>query len=89
MSAWGDTRHGRHRGEPKRPAPCPWPGCSKRARPGYPFCRAHWRQLPAGIRIRVLAAYRPGQAPEMASPEYRQALSAALAYARLAERGLQ
>ena len=29
---------GRHRGEPKRPNPCPWPGCRKNVRAAYLMC---------------------------------------------------
>jgi len=73
---------GRHRGEPKRPDPCAWPGCGKRTRPAYLMCRAHWFRLPAGLRARIWDTYRPGQTALTASPEYLEALREALAYAR-------
>jgi hypothetical protein len=76
---------GLHRGQPKRPDPCPWPGCGKRTRPGYLMCRAHWYRLPARIRSRIWDTYRPGQTLATASPEYLQALRDALEFARQAE----
>ena len=45
------------------------------------MCRGHWFRLPAGIRSRILATYRPGQTIATASPEYLEALRDALAYA--------
>jgi hypothetical protein len=45
------------------------------------MCRSHWYQLPADMRRRILAAYVPGQTALTASPEYRQALRAALNFA--------
>jgi hypothetical protein len=74
---------GRHRGEPKRPGQCRWPGCGKRAR-GL-MCRPHWFLLPARIRSRILDTYRPGQTLATASPEYLEAVSAALSFARQAD----
>lgn len=76
---------GFHRGEPKRPNPCPWPGCRKHTRPAYLMCRAHWYRLPAGLRSRIWDTYRPGQTLATASPEYLEALSQALDFARQAE----
>ena len=73
---------GRHRGEPKRPNPCPWPGCRKPVRPAYLMCRTHWYQLPARLRSRIWDTYRPGQTALTASPEYLAALRDALDYAR-------
>jgi len=76
---------GRHRGEPKRPHPCPWPRCRKHTRAAYLMCRTHWYRLPATLRARILDTYRPGQTTLTASPEYLDALREALAYARQAE----
>jgi hypothetical protein len=45
------------------------------------MCRVHWYALPFDIRERILAAYRPGQTALTASPEYLDALRAALHYA--------
>ncbi|MGP0027914.1 MAG: hypothetical protein ACLPKE_31840 [Streptosporangiaceae bacterium] len=73
---------GRHRGEPKRPDPCAWPGCGKRTRPAYLMCRAHWYRLPADLRSRIWDTYRSGQTAATCTPEYRDALAAVLAYAR-------
>ena len=75
---------GRRRGEPKRPNPCPWPGCRKRTRPAYLMCREHWYRLPARIRSRIWDTYRPGQTALTASPEYLEALREALEFARQA-----
>lgn len=85
MTVQPPAGHGRHRGEPKRPHPCPWPVCRKRTRSGYLMCREHWFRLPAEIRSRILATYRPGQTIETASPEYLQALRDALAFAFVAD----
>jgi hypothetical protein len=81
---------GRHRGEPKRPNPCPWPGCRKRKRSSYLMCRGHWFRLPAELRARILATYRPGQTAATASPEYLEALAEVFRFAikaAAAERG--
>jgi hypothetical protein len=75
---------GRHRGEPKRPDPCAWPGCGKRTRPAYLMCRAHWHQLPGVLRSRIWDTYRPGQTAATAAPEYLEALREALEFARQA-----
>jgi hypothetical protein len=76
---------GRHRGEPKRAARCPWPGCGKRVRPAYLMCRTHWYRLPARIRSRIWDTYQPGQTAATASPEYLEALGEALNFARETE----
>jgi len=78
---------GLHRGEPKRPRPCPWPGCRAHTRAAYLMCRAHWFRLPAELRSRIWDTYRPGQTALSASPEYRAALREALEFARQAEHG--
>lgn len=76
---------GQHRGEPKRPYPCPWPGCRKRTRPGYLMCRSDWYRLPAALRSRIWDTYRPGQTLATASAEYLEALRDVLAYAYSAD----
>jgi hypothetical protein len=73
---------GRHRGEPRRPHRCIWPGCGKRTRPAYLMCGAHWSRVPAGLRSRIWDAYRPGQTAATASGEYLEALRDVLDYAR-------
>ena len=75
---------GRHRGEPKRPHPCIWPGCSKHTRPAYLMCGSHWFLLPADQRSRIWDTYRPGQTAQTASPEYLAALRDVLDYAQQA-----
>ncbi len=40
---------------------CHWPGCDKQVPPAMWGCKAHWFKLPAGLRARVWATYRPGQ----------------------------
>ena len=40
---------------------CHWPGCPKQVPPAKWGCRAHWYALPAGLRAKIWAAYRPGQ----------------------------
>jgi hypothetical protein len=54
------------------------------------MCRAHWFRLPAGLRARILDTYLPGQTAATAPPEYLEALTEALNFARNAaalERG--
>jgi hypothetical protein len=68
--------HGRHAA-----GRCPWPGCPKSVKDGYLFCRDHWYALPAELRGRILATFRPGQTAATASPGYLEALRAALHYA--------
>ena len=40
---------------------CHWPGCLKQVPPAKWGCPEHWFALPAGLRNRIWAAYRPGQ----------------------------
>jgi hypothetical protein len=40
---------------------CHWPGCEKNVPPAMWGCRTHWFKLPATLRAKVWAAYRPGQ----------------------------
>lgn len=40
---------------------CHWPGCEKQVPPAMWGCRSHWFRLPAGLRARVWATYKPGQ----------------------------
>lgn len=40
---------------------CHWVGCEVEVPPEMWGCRAHWRKLPAHLRARVWATYRPGQ----------------------------
>lgn len=40
---------------------CHWPGCDKQVPPAMWGCKAHWFKLPAGLRAKVWATYRPGQ----------------------------
>lgn len=40
---------------------CHWPGCDKQVPPAMWGCSGHWYQLPADLRAKVWAAYRPGQ----------------------------
>jgi hypothetical protein len=44
---------------------CYWPGCDKQVPPAMWGCRAHWMKLPAVLRAKVWAAYRPGQEKTM------------------------
>ena len=67
-------------------ARCPWPGCGKPIRSGYLMCRADWYRLPKELRDRINATYRPGQTALTCTPEYRDALHEALAFARQAAR---
>lgn len=40
---------------------CHWSGCGKIVPPKMWGCRGHWFQLPAPLRARIWATYRPGQ----------------------------
>jgi len=40
---------------------CHWPGCTKQVPPAMWGCKPHWFALPATLRAKVWAAYRPGQ----------------------------
>lgn len=50
---------------------CHWPGCGKQVPPAMWGCKAHWFALPARLRARIWASYRPGQERDMhPSAEY-------------------
>ena len=40
---------------------CHWPGCTHQVPPALWGCKQHWLRLPATLRARIWAAYRPGQ----------------------------
>lgn len=40
---------------------CHWPGCTKTVPPAIWGCKPHWFRLPSTIRVRIWAAYSPGQ----------------------------
>jgi hypothetical protein len=40
---------------------CHWPGCDKQVPPAMWGCSAHWFKLPAALRSKVWATYKPGQ----------------------------
>jgi hypothetical protein len=40
---------------------CHWPGCEKPVPPAMWGCRGHWFALPAKLRAKVWATFRPGQ----------------------------
>lgn len=40
---------------------CHWPGCEKQVPPAMWGCSQHWFKLPAALRSKVWATYRPGQ----------------------------
>lgn len=44
---------------------CHWPGCTKQVPPAMWGCRPHWFALPATLRARIWANYRPGQEETM------------------------
>jgi hypothetical protein len=50
---------------------CHWPGCGKEVAPKLWGCKKHWFMLPAALRSRIWATYRPGQEIDKTpSPEY-------------------
>jgi hypothetical protein len=40
---------------------CHWPGCNRVVPPAMWGCKQHWFRLPAALRAKVWATYRPGQ----------------------------
>lgn len=40
---------------------CHWTGCTRQVPPAMWGCRTHWFQLPAAIRNRIWASFKPGQ----------------------------
>jgi hypothetical protein len=40
---------------------CHWPGCEKQVPPAMWGCSVHWFRLPAKLRAKVWATYKPGQ----------------------------
>jgi len=40
---------------------CHWPGCAKQVPPAMWGCPTHWFTLPAVLRTRIWATFRPGQ----------------------------
>lgn len=40
---------------------CHWPGCDKVVPPAMWGCKTHWFKLPARLRAKIWATYRPGQ----------------------------
>lgn len=40
---------------------CHWPGCTRKVPPAMWGCKSHWFKLPARLRAKVWATYRPGQ----------------------------
>lgn len=55
---------------------CSWPGCQLRVQSHLWGCRAHWYQLPAELRQRILRSFVQGQSVASWSPEYRSAFEA-------------
>ena len=56
---------------------CHWPGCARQVPPAKWGCLEHWRALPAALRSRIWAAYRPGQESDLSpSAEYLAAARA-------------
>ena len=50
------------------------------------MCAKHWALVPAHLKTRVWATYRPGQSAGSASPEWYIAADAAIAAVARAER---
>ena len=40
---------------------CHWPGCQRQVPPAKWGCTPHWFALPAALRSRIWATFRPGQ----------------------------
>lgn len=50
---------------------CHWPGCGKSVPPAMWGCKTHWFKLPARLRAKVWATFKPGQEiTKTPSPEY-------------------
>ena len=56
----GKAEYVRSQGQ-TRPHHCHWPGCTRQVPPAMWGCNAHWFALPASLRSKIWAAYRPGQ----------------------------
>lgn len=48
---------------------CHWPGCTAQVPPAMWGCSYHWFKLPASLRAKVWATYRPGQEITMTPSE--------------------
>lgn len=59
---------------------CHWPGCGRQVPPAMWGCRAHWFALPASLRARIWATFKPGQ--EVDGTPSREYLDAADAVQR-------
>lgn len=44
---------------------CHWPGCGKTVPPAMWGCRKCWFKLPAALRAKIWATYRPGQEEDL------------------------
>jgi hypothetical protein len=68
---------------PKR---CPVIGCDERIDPSRLMCRKDWRLVPYDLRGRIWATWRSGEAAF--SPEHREAVQKAIAFAQAARSAL-
>lgn len=56
---------------------CHWTGCTKQVPPAMWGCSTHWFRLPASLRSRIWATYKPGQEVNMTpSEKYLEAAKA-------------
>lgn len=69
---------------------CHWPGCEKQVPPAMWGCRGHWFTLPADLRARVWATYKPGQEVNgTPSPAYIEVAKAVQAWIAARTAGVQ
>jgi hypothetical protein len=57
---------------------CPGPGCHAQVPDAMLMCKRHWGAVPRDLQRRVYTAYRFGQSMSDASPEYIDAMNAAI-----------
>lgn len=68
--------------------PCTAKGCTTTVGADRLMCPRHWSLVPADLKLRVWATYRPGQSAGSATPEWFIAADAAIAaVARLERKG--
>lgn len=65
MTSIGDKVAHVKRARQMRDHTCHWPGCTRQVKPALWGCLPHWRALPAALRAKIWAAYRPGQEEDL------------------------
>jgi hypothetical protein len=72
----GKAAYVRAQGQTRRHG-CHWLGCAQQVPPAMWGCKKHWFALPATLRARIWATYRPGQEKDFTpSDKYLEAAQA-------------